>query len=372
MLNTLKTKAGIVAIFTLALSWGPLAEATENAPASTATHNYSINYDDWQLFLSGAVLRAKPSVRPQNTSRRNKSTGTRLGGAKRQKAHDANRIDFKALNQQHLARLAIIQSELAAVPAVLPLESFSDEERLAYWLNLRNISIVIKLAQNYPVKKLNKLIEADNGLFDSAAVTVAGRSMSINDMTVHILNNWKDPLTIYGLFEGTVGSPSLRHKPYTGETVYQDLRYNARDFVNSQRGLKIFGKKARISEFYLAMQQVFPELESGLVDHIREFARNETILDMDSAKSFAVNQYDWTLTDIKKRMTYRGGRQKADSNLLAIFANGETSEADQGGVSDQTIAMLQAAEMREKKRVQFATITVEDYTGKVGGRVRGR
>lgn len=358
---------------TIIATGGSFAATTNQTPATASeTQNYSISYEDWDLFLSAAVLRARSSVRAQNTSRRAKGTGTKLGGSKRAKPHDANRIAFKALKDQHLTRLSIIQSELAAVPMQFPLESFSADERLAFWLNLRNISVVLALANNYPVKKINKLVEGEDALFGQKSVEVNGTAMSINDMTHHILANWKEPLVIYGLFEGAVGSPSLRHKAYTGESVYKDLRYNARDFVNSQRGVKIFGGKARISEFYHKAQEAFPELKEGLVDHIRDFAQNETLYEMGKAKSFTVNQYDWTLTDVKKRTTYRGGRQGADLEKLAVFASGKPSDQNQSLVSEQAVALLNAAELREKKRAADPTVTVEDYTGELGGRIKGK
>lgn len=350
------------------------AEAAPAAEAATAaeTSNYSISYDDWSLFLSGAVLRARSTSRQRAKPQRSRTTGTKLSRSGGAKPHEANRIAFKALKDAHIRRLSVIQKDLAAVPTQIPLEQFSEDEQLAYWLNLHNITVVLELAQRYPAKNVKKIATGKKSIWDDAVLTVDGTPMSIAGMEEHILTNWDDPIVIYGLYMGAVGGPSLRHKAYTGDTVYQDLRYNARDFVNSLRGLKVFGGKAQASTFYERAQKHFPELETDLVAHMRTYAREDTLLELENIESLKVSQYDWSLTDVKRGKVYRRGQKEPDFEQLTLFAGENGAESATDRVVERPAALLLAAERREQRRSENLPVSLDDFTNELGGRVVSR
>lgn len=314
----------IVTVFTVMIFNVSAIAAQENgqsAEAATAQgEKYSINYADWDLFLSGAVLRAKSTSRHRPKLSRSRTTGSRFSSPRSAKSLEANRIAFKSLDETHLARLEAIQKDLTAVPGHVSFSEFSKDEQLAYWLNLHNISVLLEITRHYPVKNMKKMARGKGSVWEKKQLTVNGKPMSIRDMEAHILGNWEDPVVAYGLFMGAVGGPNLRHKAYTASTVYEDLRYNARDFVNSFRGLKTFGGKGDASAFYDLVQAHYPELKAGLKEHLESYARDDTLVELGKLKSLKVKQYDWSLADWKAKASYRNGQTSPNLDTLSEFA----------------------------------------------------
>jgi hypothetical protein len=257
--------------------WSPAVGADENKiplefRGETAGSPIAIRYDDWNSILQATVLDGGQSNRDNPGSVR-AETGTRATrGNTSDTRNEGNRIAFPAFadHPDNLAMIAEIKTELAAIPDDVPLRHWNKNEQLAYWLNLYNISIIAELSKQYPVKSLKKLKSGsrqDPGLWDKKLVTVAGHALSLNDIQNILVEKWESSLVMYGLFQGYVGGPSIRNEAFTGTTVHRQLVESAREFVNSNRGMRLKGKTLQISEYYKENADLFPDWEQDLKKH---------------------------------------------------------------------------------------------------------
>ena len=105
-------------------------------------------------------------------------------------------------------------------------------------------------------------------------LTIAGIELSLDDIqhTILRINYENDPLVMYGLFQGVVGSPSIRKYAYTGDDVYFQLESNAHEFINSYRGTYPYSPTLfRVSSFYDRNRVYFPDFETDLSNHLLNF-----------------------------------------------------------------------------------------------------
>jgi hypothetical protein len=288
--------------------WSPAAYADEDKiPAEfrgeTAGSPIAIRYDDWNSILQATVLDAGQSNRDTPASVR-AETGTRATrGNTSDTRNEGNRIAFPAFadHPDNLAMIAEIKAELAAIPGNVPLRHWGKNEQLAYWLNLYNISIIEELSKEYPVKSLKKLKTSSRrepGLWDKKLVTVAGHALSLNDIQHILVEKWESSLVMYGMFQGYVGGPSIRNETFTGATVHQQLLRSAREFVNSNRGMRLKGNTLQISEYYKENQDLFPDWEEDLKKHfvsLTDYGMHDRIR---SAKKIKATTDDYYIADL--------------------------------------------------------------------------
>src|SRR5210317_1040037 len=114
-----------------------------------------------------------------------------------------------------------VRDNLEALPSEAPLQYFTRNEQLAYWLNLYNFTLLNEVIKVYPKRKLNKLLTGKNSILKEKILTVAGVPLSLNDIQYVILkNNYENnPLVMYGLYQGIIGGPNIRKSAFTGANV---------------------------------------------------------------------------------------------------------------------------------------------------------
>ena len=207
------------------------------------------------------------------------------------------------LGKEHVELVAKYRRDLEILPNYYPLAGFDKDEQLAYWLNLHNAALFEQLARRYPISKLKTLRNGRKNkpsLWDEKLLTVEGVALSLNDIQNNILlRHWNSPMALYGLYQGSIGGPSLPNKAFTGENVLGILASTAEEFVNSNRGVKIWRGEARVSLLYEWCKAAFPDWESDLSSHLAQFATDSRKAEMTSSKGFTAKLYEWRIAEIK-------------------------------------------------------------------------
>jgi hypothetical protein len=298
-------------------------------PASGLT----ISYDDVDALLSAMVIDMGRSTREKLPSQE-AHTGTRLKSkVKRETASEGNRFYFETFedNEAYKQYLVSVRRNLEQIPSQVPLEQFSREEQLAYWLNLYNIAVLEQLVNIYPERNLKREITSHNSVFAQKILTVEGVPLSLNDIQHTILRwNYDDnPLVIYGLYQGNIGGPNIRRRAYRGPTVYKDLVDNAKDFINSNRGtLTSWGDEFRVSGYYERNRGYFENWETDLKAHLMAYIEGAQREHLDNANRLIPDIEDWTITDVHGTEQRVGGSLSHNQAAMLGSSSTELSAQD--------------------------------------------
>lgn len=383
--------------------------AHTDLPTSHAqSSEYVISYDDWNLILSATVLDTGLSDRRPASRKLSRGTASRIRhGNTSATSVEGNRVMFFEFEPAHIDSLLAIRKDLEAVPSFMPLERFSKNEQLAYWLNVHNVAVMLEVAREYPLKKVKKLAIGKRSVWDKKNMSIDGVATSIKDIEDHVTENWDNPLVIYGFFMGAVGGPNIRSEAFTGKNVMAALKKNAYEFINSLRGFRLWAGKGRVSDHYNVGRRYFPDFEQDIKSHMLAFARADTRRDLEKAKSFATKNYDWGIADLKDGDIYAGSSFNTNSGALSWFltetptapsvsfklkatardkfvASIQTSRGAPGDsafgtnafnhgssqISPQTKALLRAIKMRNARRQRRGEVTVEEFIDGEGARIQ--
>ena len=331
---------------------------TESDPNS----KYRLDYSDLNAVLGGSVLDMGPSTHKRAKKSR-KSTGSKMrSGNPLPSRLEGNRVMFHQYEPQQIEFLGAMRDDLLAIPSQVPLSRLTKDEQLAYWLNLHNAIVLAKVAKEYPVTDIEPFFDPDDSdaFYKQAQFDLNGQMISLEDIQNHVVANWENPVVIYGFFMGAIGTPDVRSTAYTADSVYAQLEDNAKGFVNSVRGTQIWKKKElRVATYYERMGKQFPDFNTSIVAHVRQYAKPEFLGQMSEVSKVSVEIEDWHIADLYNgRLSQSGGS----------FA-GNTSDALGiqiiSGLPDHVVELLRYrdeknATIRREENVEVEEIDTSD------------
>ncbi len=285
-----------------------------------ANSKYEIFYDDWTTLLKKSVLVTGRSTR-RRTSNSQASAGTRFKIKKNvYTAMEGNRFFFEGFEDKKvLAVLSGIRKSLEELPATAPLKYFNAKEQIAYWLNLYNVALIEQLSQQNR-NNMKKLLTGKKSILDKKLLTVSGVKLSLNDIHYNILaKKWgSKPLIIYGLYQGIIAGPNIRKKAFTGRAVFSQLRYNAEEFVNSNRGTMSKGNGVlNVSNYYERNKIFFPDFMPDIKSHLSLYIEGEMGYALDDAKEIVPTIKDWTVSSVAGNTRDFGKAVNRNASALA-------------------------------------------------------
>ena len=285
------------------------------APADTPSQT-SLDYTVWDEALRYIVFRMGRSSR-QSSPSVDPSTGSRRtwGHTSRYRL-EGNRIIFSFLEEDIKDSLTAYKQDLESVGDQVDIASLPRNEQLAFWINLHNAAVIEQLAQRYPIRSpsLAKFGPSDVPLDEAKIITVNGVAMSPRDIRTKIVfPHWKDPKVIYGFFRGEIGGPTISSEAFTAANVSRLLADNARDFVNSLRGVEKLGSTMQVSKIYEeARPFFFANFEVDLREHMSKYARDDVNSVMESTSRIEAVLYETDISDLA------GGQAEPSYNDVQI------------------------------------------------------
>ena len=269
-------------------------------PASKNTINYKV-LTQW---LKTVVMDIGRSDR--SSARNQAPTGTRISPKiANRSSFEGNRVFFENLVDNEKAQQVLkgIQENLERIPNEIPLEYFTRDEQLAYWLNLYNVTILNEVVSVYPKRDLEDLLVGDDSILSKKLLTVSGIPLSLNEIQFFILreNYDNNPLIMYGLYQGIIGGPNIRPFAFSGTTVYRALTNNAIEFINSNRGVNrdpSMNKAHKVSSLYERNRAYFPDFNPDLYAHLLKYLEGDVRKKFKSEKTLRPVLDDWTVTDL--------------------------------------------------------------------------
>jgi|GEM_PF-3445792 len=323
-------------------------EATEATTASNTSNQ--LNFDRLDAVLKASVLAEGEPSRSTVVPRNNPYEGTRVKAVENiYTALAANRFHFEAYRKAPKMRQMVsqIRYDLSQFPATTPLNSLPRAEQLAYWLNLYNVTVLDEVIKIYPRKNLQSLMLGDEGLLEQKILKVAGIDLSLNDIQFEILPRQfpNEPLIIYGLYQGFIGSPNITARAYTAENVLALLEKNAFEFINSNRGTLPKGTLGfRVSDFYQRSAPFFPDFQSDLRQHLAKYLRADDHADLATAETLRANVTDFNVTDIYGTVGGKDLKQK-----VVILSKNAENPAAQANTVSQHFSRAQIVQMTRLK-----------------------
>lgn len=202
-----------------------------------------------------------------------------------------NLVEYDRLKRDAAGDLAAYLDAMQAVS----IEEFGADEQFAFWVNLYNAATVDVIVKNLPLESIRDIGLLGSGPWKDDAVTVAGRTLSLDNIEHDILRpEWQDVRIHYAVNCASIGCPNLAREAYTGAKLEAMLEEATSAYVNHPRGFG--GEPDRIvaSSIFDWYQGDWGSVQDVL-DHARQYAEGPTAELLEGADSIDSYDYDWAL-----------------------------------------------------------------------------
>lgn len=206
-----------------------------------------------------------------------------------------NRFRYGDLNDADRGKLDKYIAYLSSLDPRL----FSNNEQLAYWLNLYNALTVRQIAEHYPVKDLRDLSFgrfSRQDFWSVEATRVVKQSISLGDIEHRILRPiWKDHRVRFGIACGALSCPNLQPSAFTGETVRAELYAAAREYINHTRGVRLENGQLTVSSLFDWYREDFAADDKTLVKLFAHYKDDMSALYLLGFNGDIEYNYNWAL-----------------------------------------------------------------------------
>ncbi len=252
----------LLSVWIKPLNAAPKSDLLPQWASSDESNPVTISHETWQLILDKYLV----------------------------KSGDQNLFRYKTVSHQDKQ---IIEQYIRKLSKIDP-RKYRKKEQFPYWVNLYNAATINLVLDNYPTSSIRNIGSFFRfGPWDKNIVTVAGESLSLNDIEHRILRPiWRDPRIHYVVNCASLGCPNLPKQALTGMNTEFVLNKAAETFINSPKGVTIQGNELVLSSIFDWYAEDFGETEKQVLMHIDQYRKKDPVAGWQGSIDY---KYDWNL-----------------------------------------------------------------------------
>lgn len=227
-------------------------------------------------------------------------------------------VDYPALAREpgdlerYVAQLARTSPD--SDPALFP----TREDRLAYWINAYNASVLATVLRHYPIPSVTAVrapfplsLASDKiGFFVLERIELGGDRTNLYALENSLIRRrFAEPRVHFALNCASLGCPRLPRRAFRGADLDQRLDEETRRFFAEERSLQVdhAARVVRLSsildwyerDFTRWYEKRFPGSDATLLDYVLLYVAPERRAELEGARDYEVEflPYDWRLND---------------------------------------------------------------------------
>jgi hypothetical protein len=201
----------------------------------------------------------------------------------------SGKVDYRGMikNKVHL------QDYLDDLSENPPAKNWSQDEKLAYWINAYNAFTVKLIIDHYPLKSIKEISSGFpmiDSPWDLKFFKIGKVAFDLNTIEHDILRKqFDEPRIHFAINCASISCPKLRHEAYLPKYLEFQLNDQAASFINNKDKNQVTETETRLSQIFNWFQGDFTKNES-LIDYISRYNSN---IKEDNRILFAA--YNWSL-----------------------------------------------------------------------------
>lgn len=210
---------------------------------------------------------------------------------------DMGMVDYKGLGKER----AKLKSYLKMLESNVPQKSWTEEEKLAYWINAYNAFTLELILDNYPVKSIKDIgayikIPFVNTPWDIKFINIGDEEYDLNNLEHGIIRKeFEEPRIHFALVCAAVSCPKLQNRAYLPEKLDAQLTKAAKEFIGNPAKNEIKnGGKVKLSKLFNWYGGDFTKKMS-----LEEYISQYSDVKLNKGANIDWKDYDWTLNEQK-------------------------------------------------------------------------
>lgn len=166
--------------------------------------------------------------------------------------------------------------------------TWTDNDKIAFWINVYNAFTLKLILNNYPVKSIKEIKKP----WDRKFFMVNGEYLSLGDVEHQILRKrFTEPRIHFAINCASKSCPRVVQIPYTGENLENLLNRQTKEYVNNSQFNSINKNSYELSKLFSWFSKDFKDAEGSVVNFINKYS--DTKIKNQKNKGFL--EYNWNL-----------------------------------------------------------------------------
>ena len=178
-----------------------------------------------------------------------------------------------------------------------PSNNWTNNEKLAYWINAYNAFTIKLIIDHYPLKSIKDIagnLVMINSSWDLKFFKIGGVDFDLNTIEHDILRKqFDEPRIHFAINCASISCPNLRNEAFISENLEKQLEEQAALFINDS-------SKNMINKNSLELSPIFDWFKSDFTHHssLVEFLSTYSLEPIQKDAIISYLEYDWNLNEI--------------------------------------------------------------------------
>ncbi|MFB9057438.1 DUF547 domain-containing protein [Mariniflexile ostreae] len=177
---------------------------------------------------------------------------------------------------------------IAALAGNTPNNSWTKEEKLAYWINAYNALTIDLIIRHYPIKSIKDIDKP----WDQDLWTLGNTSYSLGHIEHEILRNMNEPRIHFAIVCASFSCPKLQNYAFTASKLNAQLTHVTKEFLNDEARNSISENSLELSKIFQWFSKDFKQ-NGSLIDFLNKYS--DITISQHAKKRF--KDYNWDLND---------------------------------------------------------------------------
>ena len=171
----------------------------------------------------------------------------------------------------------------------VPDDSWSENEKLAFWINAYNAFTVSLIVEHYPVKSIMDIKNA----WDIKFIQLGEQIYTLNEIEHKVIRKeFNEPRIHFVLVCAAVSCPVLLNEAYIADELERQLQLQGEHFINDSFKNLIKTNKAKVSQLFNWYGDDFTK-KGNLIDYLNQFST----IQIDQNATIDFLEYNWDLNE---------------------------------------------------------------------------
>jgi len=181
-----------------------------------------------------------------------------------------------------------LQKYITSLSEYMPLETWSKEEKLAYWINAYNALTIDLILRNYPLKSIKDIKKP----WDQRLWKLGEKWYNLDEIEHKILRKMNEPRIHFAINCASFSCPPLLNEAFTAEKLENQLSQVTKIFVADLQRNIVTKDQLEISKIFKWFSKDFKQ-NGSLIDFLNQYSA----IKINANAKIKYKDYNWNLNE---------------------------------------------------------------------------
>lgn len=193
-------------------------------------------------------------------------------------------VNYKGFKNNRKA----LTNYIASLGKNMPNNTWTKEDKLAYWINAYNAMTIDLIVRNYPLQSIKNIKDP----WKQRLWKLGSKWYNLDEIEHQILRKMNEPRIHFGIVCASFSCPKLQNKAFNASNLENLLTNATKEFLSDSQRNNISKNNIKLSKIFKWFAKDF-KTEGSIIDFINKYS--DISVSKKAKKSF--KDYNWDLND---------------------------------------------------------------------------